>query len=350
MAKTPTKSPSKKPAAKAKPRKPEAPKRDLYAEITNKIIASLEAGVRPWAKPWTVGKEQMGVTPVRPQRFNGQPYSGINVFLLWNAAMDHGFVNPTWMTFQQAIDLKGHVRKGEKGETVVYANKFLKDIKDEKTGEDKKVAIPFLKAYTVFNVEQIDDLPERFYLKPEPVTPAQAQAAKIERVTHADAFIANLGADIRHGGAQAFYSPQHDFIKMPEFSTFNEAEAYYATLGHEAVHWTRHESRLKRDFGRERWGDTGYAREELVAELGAAFLCADLGLSLDVRDDHAAYIANWLKVLENDKRFIFKAATFATKAVEYLHAANLSAAAGEPDDTDLGEDSAANENEMRIAA
>jgi antirestriction protein ArdC len=143
--------------------------------------------------------------------------------------------------------------------------------------------------------------------------------APLQRIEHAERFFVNLGADIRHGGSRAFYALQPDFVQMPPFESFRDGESYYATLGHECVHWTRHPSRLDRDFGRQRWGDVGYAREELIAELGASFLAADLGLSLEPREDHAAYVADWLTVLRNDRRAIFVAAAHAQRAVDYLH-------------------------------
>ena len=173
--------------------------------------------------------------------------------------------------------------------------------------------MPFLKSYSVFNAEQIDGLPARYYAQAEP------RLHPVERVERAERFFGRTGADIRHGGSMAYYAPQPDCIQMPAFESFRDAESYYATLAHEVTHWTRHASRLAREFGRERWGDEGYSMEELVAELGAAFLCADLGLTPEVREDHAAYIASWLKVLRNDKRAVFTAAAHAQRAADYLH-------------------------------
>lgn len=173
--------------------------------------------------------------------------------------------------------------------------------------------IPFMKGYTVFNIEQIEGLPAHYY------APAKSQLNPDQRIEAADAFFADTGADIRHGGSSAYYSPPEDYVQMPVFESFRDAESYYATLAHECTHWTRHKSRLDRDFGRKRFGDEGYAREELVAELGAAFLCADLGLTLEDREDHAAYIGSWLKVLKDDKRAIFTAAAHAQRATDYLH-------------------------------
>lgn len=216
------------------------------------------------------------------------------------------------MTFKQAAEIGAHIRKGEHGSLVVYADKFTRTETDPK-GEECEREIPFMKAYTVFNVEQIDDLPAH-YTAPPPPRPEPPQ-----RIAAAEAFFAGTGADIRHGGNRAFYSPTYDFIQMPPFEAFRDAESHAATLAHELTHWTRHPSRLDRDFGRKRQGDEGYAREELVAEMGAAFLCADLGITPEVRADHAAYLASWLEVLNNDKRFIFTAASAAQRAADYLH-------------------------------
>lgn len=283
---------------------------DLYSRVTNAIVADLEKGVRPWTKPWSA--EHLAGRISRPLRHNLQPYSGINVVLLWCEATTRGFSAPIWMTFRQALELGGHVRKGEHGSTVVYANRITRTETTDK-GEDVEREIPFLKAYTVFNVDQVEGLPPPFYATETPtLQPAQ-------RIAHADAFFAATGAQIRHGGASAYYAIHEDFVQTPPFESFLDPEAYYATLAHECTHWTRHSTRLDRDFGRKRWGDEGYAREELVAELGAAFLCADLGLELTPREDHAAYIDSWLKVLADDKRFIFTAAAYAQRAADYLH-------------------------------
>jgi len=227
---------------------------------------------------------------------------------------------PVWMTFRQALALDAHVRKGERGATVVYANRFTRTETDVR-GQDVEREIPFLKAYTVFNVEQIEGLPAHFH------APAAPQLDPEARIANADDFFAATRADVRHGGTHAYYAIEPDYVQLPPFGCFADAEAYYATLAHECTHWTRHPSRLNRDFGRKRWGDGGYAQEELVAELGAAFLCADLGLELTPREDHSAYIENWLQVLENDRRFIFTAAAHAQRACDYLHGLQPKAAA-----------------------
>jgi antirestriction protein ArdC len=258
-------------------------------------------------KPWNA--EHAAGRTTRPLRWNGLPYQGINVLLLWAAAMEKGYAARIWMTFKQARELKASVRKGEHGSLVVYADKIIRTEADPVTGEEAERAIPFMKGFTVFNVEQIDGLPEHYYAKAEP------RLGTMQRIDQAEAFFAGTGAAIRYGGTMASYNVSQDFVQMPPFEAFRDAESFYSTLGHETVHWTRHESRLDRNFGRKRFGDEGYAMEELVAELGSAFLSADLDLTPELRDDHASYIASWIKVLKDDKRAIFTAARFAEDSV-----------------------------------
>jgi len=286
-------------------------KKDIYERVTDKIIAELEKGVRPWSKPWN--GEHIAGRITRPLRSNGVPYRGINVVMLWADAMEKGFCAPIWLTFKQAQELGAHVRKGEHGSLVVYASTFSKSETDEASGEETERDIPFLKGYTVFNVEQVEGLPEHFY------APAVPPLDPVQRISRADDFFTATGASISHGGNRAFYSHSEDRIQLPPFEMFEDAESYYATLAHECVHWTKHEKRLGRDLGRKRWGDEGYAAEELVAELGAAFLCADLQLTPEVRDEHSSYIASWLKVLKDDKRAIFTAASHAQRAADFLN-------------------------------
>lgn len=285
-------------------------KQDVYSRVTNKIIVDLEKGTLPWVQPWKAGHVAGSVS--KPLRAVGIPYRGVNVLMLWAAAMEQNFSCPIWLTYKQAQELGGQVRKGEKGSLVVYANTIKKTQKTEE-GEEVEAAIPFMKGYTVFNVEQIDKLPAHFYARVEPV-----HETPLERIAHLENFFAATKADIRHGGNSAFYRIDTDFIQMPEVQSFQNIEGYYVTAAHELTHWTRHKSRLDRDLGRKRFGDAGYAMEELVAEIGAAFLCADLGLTPEPREDHAAYIGGWLKALKNDKRAIFSAAGHAQRAVDYL--------------------------------
>ena len=301
-------------------------KADLYSRITNRIIAELENGTRPWLKPWNAEHAAGRIT--RPLRHNGIPYRGINVITLWMTATAHGYACPIWLTYKQAQALGAQVRKGEHGELVVYADRITRTETTD-TGDEIEREIPFLKGYTVFNAEQIDNLPPHF------TAPAAPTLDPVARIDHAENFFAAIGADIRHGGDRAFYAIHADRVQMPPFETFRDAEAYYATLGHECCHWTRHETRLNREFGRKRWGDEGYAAEELVAELGSAFLCADLNLTPEPRADHASYIENWLRVLRNDKRAIFTAAAHAERAAAFLHGLQPKAeTAAEPDPED----------------
>ncbi len=291
--------------------RPTSPQADVYARVTAKIVADLEQGVRPWMKPWSADHAAGKIT--RPLRHNGIPYKGINVIMLWSASMTKGYACPLWLTFKQALELGGHVRKGESGELVVYADSITRTETDDK-GEEVEHEIPFMKGYHVFNAEQCEELPAHYYAKAE--APALTPAARIER---ADRFFAATGADIRHGGTRAYYAEGPDYVQMPPFETFRDAESHAATLAHEITHWTKNNKRLARDFGRVRHGDEGYAKEELVAELGSAFLCADLEITPEVREDHASYIAFWLEALKNDKRLIFSAAAHAQRAADYLH-------------------------------
>lgn len=291
---------------------------DIYTRITEQIVSALEQGVKPWTQPWSAGHAAGPVS--KPLRHNGAAYQGINILTLWATAMGRSYAAPIWMTYKQAQELGAQVRKGEKAAPVVYASTLVRTEANENTGEETERGIPFLKSYAVFNVEQIDGLPAHFYAS------AETQKNEEQRIAEAEAFFAASKADIRHGGCSAYYSPSEDRIQMPEFESFRDAQSYYATLAHEMTHWTKHQSRLDRDFGRKRFGDEGYAREELVAELGAAFLCADLGLALDDRADHAAYIGHWLKVLKDDKRAIFSAAAHAQRATEFISSLRLAGA------------------------
>jgi antirestriction protein ArdC len=286
------------------------PRGDVYARVTAKIVADLERGVRPWLKPWN-GEHAAGRI-TRPLRSNGQAYKGINILMLWSEAELKGFVCPIWMTYRQAQELGAQVKKGEHGSLVVYADKITRTETDD-SGAESSREIAFMKGYTVFNCEQIEGLAPHFYATATP------PVSELERITAAESFAANTGASVRHRGNQAYYSVTNDYVQMPPFESFRDAESYYATLLHELTHWTRHVSRLDREFGRKRWGDAGYAAEELVAELGSAFLCADLGVTAEPRDDHSSYLASWLEVLKSDNRAIFTAAAHAQRAADYLH-------------------------------
>jgi len=294
---------------------------EIYTRITDRIVADLERGVRPWMKPWSVANTEGRIT--RPLRHNGLPYSGMNVLLLWSEGIARGFSSPMWMTFKQALELGAAVRKGETGSTVVFASRFTKSESDGQ-GNEVDREIPFLKAYSVFNIEQIDGLPDHYYEQPVAVLDP------VQRIEQADRFFRNTGALIRHGGSQAYYSPVTDHIQMPPFETFRDAPGYVATLSHEATHWTAHPARVGRDLSRYAKDKSERAREELIAELGSCFLCADLGIvpELEPRPDHASYLQSWLRVLSDDKRAIFQAAAHAQRAVSFLHDLQGAAEAG----------------------
>lgn len=249
----------------------------------------------------------------RPLRYNDEPYSGINVLILWSEAIARGFTSPSWMTFRQALELGAAVRKGETGTTVVFAGSFIRPETAE-TGQEVELNIPFMKTYTVFNADQIAGLDGRFRKITGPSDP-------FERIGEAGRFFANTGALVRHGGSAAYYAAAHDYIQMPSFDDFTDDASYVAILGHELTHWTAAPHRLDRDLSRYAKDKSERAREELIAELGSCFLCADLGIvpELEPRPDHASYIASWLKVLADDKRAIFTAASHAQRAVSYLH-------------------------------
>lgn len=283
---------------------------DIYQEITDQVVAMLEAGTRPWSKSWNGS-----TAPNIPLRSTGVPYRGINVLTLWVVAMKKGYASPHWLTFRQAVALGGCVRKGEKGSTVVYANKIEVDDKGERagTGEDGKRQVAFLKRYTVFNAEQIDGI-EAKYPAPAPIITATNPD---ERDAELDALFSRVPITVQHKGSQPYYQPSADHVVMPEFADFHTGDDYYSTLAHELCHATGHVDRLARptliSTKRE-----DYAREELVAELGAAFVSGAIGIKLHDREDHAAYLAGWLQALHNDKRCIFTAATKAQAAADWL--------------------------------
>lgn len=274
----------------------------IYEAVTKSIIKELVHGTAPWVKPWKSG------IAIRPRSAVSQrPYRGVNVLLLWSASMEKGYTNPAWLSYKQAIDLNGYVNCGERGTRIVYVS-TSKSIESHGDASEAHKGHYFLRSYSVFNIEQTAGLPEHLYAR-EPATPIE------EALGHVDTFISRIGADVRHGGNDAFYNPRHDFIMLPERARFQTAGSYYATSLHEHAHWSGHAVRLDRGLV-ARFGTNAYAAEELVAELAAAFLCATLTIPGELR--HAAYIKNWLELLERDNKVIFTAASAASKAADYL--------------------------------
>ena len=295
----------------------DTPRVSLYDEVTQRIIAELEAGRVPWVQPW----DSAVACPGLPRNATtGRAYSGINLLLLWGAVIADAHPTQGWLTFRQALDAGGCVRKGERGVTICYADRFVPKEAD-KAGlrespappsgnepPDPPRGIPFLKRFVVFNVAQCEGLPER-------MTAAAPPPPDRELVPIAEDLIAASGADFRIGGARAYYSPSGDYVQVPPQPAFRAQIDYYRTALHELGHWTGHPSRLARDLS-GCFGTSSYAREELCAELASAYLCASLGIVPTVR--HADYIGNWLAVLRADNRAIFRAASQASKAADYL--------------------------------
>lgn len=280
---------------------------DIYAEVTAKIVTALEAGCPPWVRPWSAVGNTLPANAT-----THRPYRGINVLLLAMEAATHGYPDGRWLTFRQATALGGHVRKGEHGTTVVFwklreIGETMESMESMADTASRRV-VPLLRSFTVFNVAQVDGLPPA--LTPElPPAPAwQCQEA-------AEAIIDHSGADVRHGGGRAYYRPGADYVQLPPRTAFAKASSYYATALHELVHWTGHPARLKRQLS-GRFGDDAYAAEELVAELGSAFLCAHCRIDGELQ--HASYVGNWLRVLRQDKRAIFVASTKAQHAADFL--------------------------------
>ncbi|MDC7810933.1 ArdC family protein [Sphingomonas koreensis] len=302
----------------------------LYDEITAKIIAELVAGRFPWVQPWGTADAPGcpsggGASPGLPRNaLTGRLYSGVNVLILWGAVIEHGWPSQGWLTFRQALDAGGCVRKGERGTTVVYADRFTPDAEKARARDEggEARAIPFLKRFTVFNVAQCEGL------RPG-LAPDRSPLPEREIVPVAEAVIAASGVDFRVGGNRAFYVPSHDYVQVPPQPAFFEQINYYRTCLHELTHATGHPSRLDRNLSTS-FGSKDYAREELVAEMGSAFLCAALGVVPTVR--HADYLGSWLEVLREDNRAIFRAASAASKAADWLLARHKEAQAEASDD------------------
>lgn len=289
---------------------------DAAASITNELIDIIDRGVLPWRKPWRVGGSTV------PLRHNGDPYQGINNFLLTMRTMMAGYTSPFWMTLRQANELDARIVKGSKSSVVVYYGTAKRDgaedASDEETETDDPKAIPFMKSYRVFNADQIDGLDARFH--PEP---AEAQVhSERAPIPHMQAFFEAIGATVSFSGREACYVPTLDKIYLPPIEVFENPLNFYAVWGHELGHWTKARHRLNRSYGDAKFGNSAYAREEIVAELCTVFLGQKLGFSAHTLELNAAYLDNWLRVLRSDKRAIFKHAADAQRACDYLVAAS----------------------------
>lgn len=286
---------------------PPEPRVSLYDEVTGAIIRQLEAGAAPWVRPWRKGQ---GAAPGLPRNATtGRAYSGVNILLLWGALIERGYDRQAWLTFRQAQKAGGQVMKGERGTTVVFADRFTPKAEAERAARAGGVpgAVPFLKRFTVFNIAQCEGLED---LAPEAPPPPER-----EIIPHVEALILATGADFRIGGSEAFYAPGPDYVRVPPQPAFVEQINYYRTALHELSHWTGHRTRLDRDQT-GRFGSKAYGFEELVAELSAAFACASLAVTPTVR--HADYLGAWLAILKEDNWAIFRAAAKASKAADYL--------------------------------
>jgi antirestriction protein ArdC len=295
-------------------------RRDIYSEITSQLIAAIEADPGKPVLPWRRSSGPL-FRPVNALTENA--YNGINIVSLWVAAEVRQYAAPVWATYRQWSELGAQVRKGEKSSLVIFYKEFEADPDPADEGDDGKRRVA--RASYVFNAEQVDGYQ----------LPGAAQSlGPVERILAADNFVSATKARIEHGGERAYYRPSTDHIQMPaeglffQTDTMSRTEGYYATLVHELTHWSGAKQRLNREMGK-RFGDQAYAAEELVAEIGAAFLCAELGITQATRPDHAQYLAQWLKLLKEDSRAIFTASARASEAAEYLKrfSAEVSAAA-----------------------
>ena len=304
----------------------------LYDEITDKIIAELEAGWVPWVQPWRTAAAKAPLAMPK-NASTDRRYSGVNILILWGAVIERGFTGQSWLTFRQALSLGGHVRKGERGTTVVYADRFVPSNEKRRvaeTGEEVQ-AIPFLKRFTVFNTDQCEDLPDEIATTTPPPPPGLIEPT-------VEALIKATGIAFRIGGERAFYAPAEDYVQVPPPQAYFEPINWHRTALHELGHATGHPSRLNRDQSGSH-GTKKYAFEELVAELSSAFSCASLGIVPTVR--HADYIGAWLDVLREDNRAVVRAASQASKAADFLLSFIPESVANAPSDSVVGDCAAA---------
>jgi len=278
----------------------------IYSEITQSIIEQLEQGAAPWIKPWKADSS------ADKNLVSQKPYQGINRLLLGMSSMVKGYSVPVWASYKQWEALGANVKKGEKGTKIVFYSPVTKQ--DKQTGDIEKYSV--LKTYFVFNAAQVEGID---------IVPVKPVIAEFTAVELAEQRIIKTGAAISHGGDAAFYMPSADRIQLPHKSAFNSEANYYATAFHELAHWTGSKNRLDRDLDKGRFGNPAYAFEELVAEMSAAFLCADYGIEGELR--HAGYIGHWLKALREDSKAVFKAAALAQKAADYINMLDATAEA-----------------------
>lgn len=297
------------------------PKFDAAASITNELIRIIERGVLPWRKPWSAGES------TRPLRHTGEAYQGINNFLLTMRTMMAGYTSPFWMTVPQANTLGAKIRKGEKSSVVVYYGqshkKGDKSANSDEGDTDEPRAFRFQKSYRVFNADQTEGLPDRFH--PELASPPKH--TPYEQIPHMQAFFEAIDITTVFSGREAYYMPAIDKVYMPEITLFEDPRSFYGVWAHELAHATKARHRLNRDYGDARFGNTAYAREEIVAELTSCFLGQDLGFAAHTLEMNAAYLDNWLRVLRSDKTAIFRHAADAQRAHDYLVAASQTGAA-----------------------
>ena len=286
-------------------------KTDIAQAITASILEKLEAGTKPWVQPWT------GAPGRRPLRHCGTAYRGINTLVLWMAATARGYASPYWMTYRQAEAIGGQVRRGETcSHAVLYKTVDAKEAEGDETAIESNDASSkrrVLRSFAIFNADQIDGLPAKFYPSVEPALPMPENVHRPKL----EAFFARVPALVQHLGHAAYYNPTRDEIVLPPVERFRSYDGYFATRAHETAHWTGHEKRLDRQFGR-RFGDQAYAFEELVADIAAAILGAELGLPEAELDNHAGYVDHWVKVLKADKNAILTAASKADEAVDHI--------------------------------
>ncbi len=284
------------------------PRVDIYARVTSQIIEAIEAGVGEYQMPWHQGSAGFPRNAI-----TRNPYRGVNTLALWSASRIRGYTSPYWATYRQWSTQGAQVRKGEKASEIVFFKRETEERKNENEGTVTARERLVVRGSSVFNADQVDG-----WFKAE-VLPEN----RTEHLVSVDAFVSGIGADIRYGGDVAGYNRSSDCIHMPERRRFigtetsTVTEAFYSVLLHEHVHWSGHPKRLNRELS-GRFGDCAYAMEELVAELGAAFLCADLGINLDPRLDHAAYVYVWLVVLRQQRTAIVTASGAAIRACRYL--------------------------------